>query len=246
MSEAQSTPRNTQKYKTEEERTAAIRETKRRWEKKNRDRGLCKCGRPRSYLDLKLCMMCQKSNKLRCKKNGVELRRKRSQLGLCMTCGKCPPATGRKRCAKCLETIKASVKRKREKWKENGQCIRCGGESNWEKHCPKCRARQVAFMRQYRHRVFDAYGGYKCACCGETEYEFLTIDHVNNDGAQHRSRVGSRGIYRDIVKQGFPAGPYQVLCMNCNWGKRRHGVCPHQLKCESVSDPGEQDAVGDA
>src|SRR5216683_833717 len=26
----------------------------------------------------------------------------------------------------------------------------------------------------------------KCACCGETQYEFLALDHVNNDGSIHR------------------------------------------------------------
>jgi hypothetical protein len=29
----------------------------------------------------------------------------------------------------------------------------------------------------------------RCACCGETEERFLTIDHINNDGAEHRRKV---------------------------------------------------------
>jgi hypothetical protein len=29
-----------------------------------------------------------------------------------------------------------------------------------------------------RDEAFNAYGGYVCACCGETEPMFLTIDHV--------------------------------------------------------------------
>src|SRR5881396_3810055 len=36
-----------------------------------------------------------------------------------------------------------------------------------------------------RAEGIGAYGG-KCACCGETTFEFLTIDHVRNDGKQHR------------------------------------------------------------
>lgn len=85
---------------------------------------------------------------------------------------------------------------------------------------------------QLREEVFGAYGGKRCACCGETEPLFLTIDHVNNDGAEMReSGVHSRGgtqFYQWLRKSGFPTG-FQVLCMNCNLGKHRNGgVCPHQ------------------
>lgn len=80
--------------------------------------------------------------------------------------------------------------------------------------------------------VVFAHYGWKCACCGERERLFLSIDHVNNDG--HLDRAGKRRssarLYRKIKNQGFPAS-YQVLCMNCNFGKRmNNGVCPHQAR----------------
>lgn len=80
--------------------------------------------------------------------------------------------------------------------------------------------------------VFNAYGGYVCRCCGEMEPKFLSIDHINNDGAEMRkSGKHSRGgvaFYQWLRKSGFPKG-FQVLCMNCNMGKHRNGgVCPHQ------------------
>ena len=93
-----------------------------------------------------------------------------------------------------------------------------------------------------KEKVFEAYGGFRCACCGEQERAFLTIDHVNNDGAEWRRTVakalgytGARPqqyagaqTYRWLAKHGFPPG-FQVLCMNCNFGKRMNaGVCPHQ------------------
>lgn len=83
-----------------------------------------------------------------------------------------------------------------------------------------------------RAEVFAAYGGNRCACCGETEPMFLTIDHVENDGAKmRREGVHSRGgtqFYQWLRKNGFPPG-FQVLCMNCNLGKHRNGgICPHQ------------------
>ena len=83
--------------------------------------------------------------------------------------------------------------------------------------------------------VYLAYGGAVCACCGETEPLFLSIDHVNNDGYEHRkqhgwARAGGEQLMRWIANNGFPKD-YQILCMNCNHGKSRNGgICPHELE----------------
>jgi hypothetical protein len=83
-----------------------------------------------------------------------------------------------------------------------------------------------------KNQVFTAYGGYECNCCAETEQMFLTIDHIDNNGAIERksglySGSGS-GFYQWLRKSKFPFG-YQVLCMNCQIGKHKNGgVCPHQ------------------
>jgi len=84
-----------------------------------------------------------------------------------------------------------------------------------------------------RREVYEAYGTV-CACCGEAQPMFLSIDHINNDGAEERrsGKYGSSGtaFYLWLRKNSFPAG-YQVLCMNCQVGKHRNnGVCPHQCK----------------
>ena len=56
------------------------------------------------------------------------------------------------------------------------------------------------WLRAYYYRLQDeaimAYGGYECACCGEAEPLYLSIDHVNNDGAQHRKELGSLGGHK--------------------------------------------------
>jgi hypothetical protein len=85
-----------------------------------------------------------------------------------------------------------------------------------------------------KNEVFTAYGGYRCACCGETERLFLSIDHINNDGNVERKsgayRSSGTAFYLWLCKQKFPLG-YQVLCMNCQVGKHKNGgVCPHQRK----------------
>jgi len=73
-----------------------------------------------------------------------------------------------------------------------------------------------------------AYGGSVCACCGETDIRFLTIDHVDGDGAQHRKLIGGGGnTYKWLRQNGYPSG-FQVLCYNCNMGRYRNGgICPH-------------------
>lgn len=68
-----------------------------------------------------------------------------------------------------------------------------------------------------RKQVIDAYGG-KCIECEETCIGFLAIDHINNDGANHRQQVGNN-IYRWLRRNGFPQENFQVLCHNCNWKK---------------------------
>lgn len=83
--------------------------------------------------------------------------------------------------------------------------------------------------------VFDVYGGRFCACCGLDEgIDFLTLDHIHNNGAEERERLmGDRNIaglsfYRKLKTLGYPKG-YQVLCFNCNCGKNANGgICPHK------------------
>lgn len=80
-----------------------------------------------------------------------------------------------------------------------------------------------------RAQVIEAYGGAACACCGETQQRFLTIDHVNNDGAAHRRSIGggSHKVWAWLKRNNYPSG-FQVLCMNCNFGKAQNGgICPH-------------------
>jgi hypothetical protein len=93
------------------------------------------------------------------------------------------------------------------------------------------RAAVLADRREYtqrlKHAAFMAYGGYGCACCGESEPKFLSLDHINNDGNEHRKTVPAHALYRWLRDNNYPP-IMQVLCMNCNFGKRMNGgVCPH-------------------
>jgi len=85
--------------------------------------------------------------------------------------------------------------------------------------------KKYAKSRRERKIVLAGYGN-KCACCGETTPQFLTIDHVNNDG--HKDRGRGFKLFARIIRQGFPAD-YRILCFNCNCGRELNGgICPHQ------------------
>ena len=90
------------------------------------------------------------------------------------------------------------------------------------------RKRQRIEHRNRREKVLAYYGG-ACVCCGETQVEFLAIDHVNGDGKKHREEMGSKNggkIYLWLIRHNFPDG-FQVLCHNCNMSKGFYGYCPH-------------------
>ena len=97
------------------------------------------------------------------------------------------------------------------------------------------RRREYAKERNQRTRAkfLEMYGG-KCACCGETEQRFLTLDHVNDNGSGHRAKRGRRGTLRDAITK-FAPDEYQVLCFNCNSGRAVNGgTCPHKSPIEQI------------
>ena len=91
-------------------------------------------------------------------------------------------------------------------------------------------AEKVKLTRQEEKlAAYDAYGGRKCACCGEAELGFLTLDHINGDGSKEKKSHGGYPYnYRQLREMGYPPGR-QVLCYNCNCGRARNkGICPHK------------------
>lgn len=89
--------------------------------------------------------------------------------------------------------------------------------------------------RKWRQQVLEGLGGVHPCCieCGESDQDMLTIDHINNDGVEHRKLIGrsSDRLHREIIKEGFPKDKYQILCAN------------HQLKKRRNADGGMSDSV---
>jgi hypothetical protein len=86
--------------------------------------------------------------------------------------------------------------------------------------------------------VFTHYGN-RCMCCGETTFEFLTIDHSERNGSvdprchyqgpKKRVRITGGRWYAVIIKLGFPSD-LRLLCWNCNHAEHIYKVCPHASK----------------
>lgn len=123
------------------------------------------------------------------------------------------------------------------------QCRNCGSTESLKVHYVKAKyiyyvcstCKQNSMKRLYDKRkvmVFTHYGN-KCNCCDGANKLFLSIDHIDNDGHEEVWPSGriiwGRQMYQKIYKDGFP-DRYQLLCMNCNFGKRMNkGVCPHKM-----------------
>ena len=129
------------------------------------------------------------------------------------------------------ERMRRARQKNPEKYREIGRRARL-------KDVERARRIRRESGQRLKDSVFLAYGGYICACCGETCRSMLTIDHIDEDGAEHRERLGKGKsymtrrsglgdyLYRDLRNRGFPPG-FQVLCYNCNISKHRLGECEH-------------------
>ena len=85
-----------------------------------------------------------------------------------------------------------------------------------------------AYTRRVREEVIRRYGG-KCACCGVSNYEFLSIDHIKGNGLKHRRKLnieGQKFIFW-LRRKNYPK-EFQVLCHNCNQSLGHYGFCPHR------------------
>ena len=99
------------------------------------------------------------------------------------------------------------------------------------RHKSSVYAKSKELSLRVRMEVLTHYSGNPphCQCCDESVFDFLCMDHVNNNGNAHRREIGTNRMYYWIRRHGYPDG-FQVLCYNCNMGKAHNsaGVCPHK------------------
>lgn len=137
--------------------------------------------------------------------------------------------------------INARQRERMKKLKETNPEEYARQVSSWAKSNPE-RRKRVAKERYLKRKpevqleVFRHYSKSLlpfCACCGENDFGFLTLDHINNDGAewrrQNKSARSGFALYSWLKRNGFPGG-LQVLCWNCNSARGALSKCPHDTQ----------------
>lgn len=123
--------------------------------------------------------------------------------------------------------------------RRDGKCADCQLPAvDGVRWCAEHKKRKSAWgknrLRQLRVEIIAHYGG-ACACCGENQYEFLAVDHINNDGAAQRKQAVTQGTtFLYHVRKTWP-DDLQILCHNCNMAKGFYGICPHRKMIRLVA-----------
>lgn len=103
-----------------------------------------------------------------------------------------------------------------------------------------------AYVRRKKVEVIARYGG-ACVCCGESQVEFLTLDHIDGSGNEDRRRMepgkrsrpsGGVSFYNHLLRLEGRHPNIQLLCWNCNCTKHHYGKCPHERDLTSVIQGG--------
>ncbi|RDJ35314.1 MAG: hypothetical protein DWQ19_10900 [Crenarchaeota archaeon] len=92
--------------------------------------------------------------------------------------------------------------------------------------------KQAEYVKNIKKEVLSHYG--TTCSCGESDDVVLTLDHINDNGAEHRKKLGRRGFnfYLWLRKNNFPNDPpLQVLCANCQYDK--HNLKPRLFNSET-------------
>jgi len=176
----------------------------------------------------KICHKCKLEKKIK------EFSKHRiSKDGFRDWCKLCDSNSFKEYCIKYPERIKQSGKKYRKTHKKQLKLYRLKHKKRIEKIRQKWykihRKERLLYNKKYTLKIRDIvlnHYGNKCICCGEGRREFLTIDHINNDGNIQRKKIGNSRFYTWIIQHNFPKD-LQILCCNCNFTKAFYGCCPH-------------------
>ena len=118
------------------------------------------------------------------------------------------PEKARQRYKKWYEENKDHARKmKRERMRE----YRAANPEKYKEQSRKAKAK-------LKQKVFDMYGDI-CALCGFTDKRALTLDHIQNNGAAERKKIGERGVYYRAIEEYRPL-EYRIICMNCQFISR--------------------------
>jgi hypothetical protein len=130
----------------------------------------------------------------------------------------------------CYRCKKAFIRQ----WASQNKCNTCRQllQKQWYDKNGKNYARTRYHQERFEMLDYYSQGKLECNCCKENNYKFLTIDHINNNGAEHRKILKQNStarLWQWSKKNNFPENEFQVLCWNCNGGRAMNkGICPHK------------------
>lgn len=186
------------------------------------ENGICvRCALPASP-GLKLCDFHRQEEKKR--------QLKRQSEGKCSWCSK-PKLPGKNSCQEHL------VERNTYRLKRylGRRCQGCNEipilGMRW---CINCRQTEVEKRLTLKKETLEKYGGCYCHCCGITEITFLSLEHPDKNGVQHRRELNVKAgypFYKKLKEQGYPKDyRLTVYCYNCNIASGLHGSCVHETE----------------
>lgn len=156
----------------------------------------------------RMCKQCQRD---RNKRNGA-------------TCGR----TG---CFKQVQDTNPKTNKLYFYCKEHRETHQGYGKIRYSKYKDRLNENMLERYHTLRKKVIELYGN-KCNCCGEDEYSFLALDHIQGDGGKHRAERSNYGVLVDAYET-HDTERFQILCHNCNIGRQINGgVCPHEIKLQ--------------
>ena len=98
-----------------------------------------------------------------------------------------------------------------------------------KKHYRENETSKKDYERQRRVKARDSFFkmyGKVCKHCGDNDLKMLTLEHVLDDGAEHRKKSYSTlKVYLDATKEFMP-DRFCTLCIRCNWFKGQNGSLP--------------------
>ncbi len=97
---------------------------------------------------------------------------------------------------------------------------------DFQKHKAERQETNKLRLRVLRLLVISFYGG-ECECCGEREVRFLSFDHKDNSGAEHRRNKMTYWSYHKWLLAERRSN-MRLLCYNCNCSRGFFGKCPHE------------------
>lgn len=114
-------------------------------------------------------------------------------------------------------------------------------DQDWgREYCQPCQRKDESEIdkRLYKKKRIEIIKrlGNKCACCGETNFDLLTFDHIHGGGNQEKKTLRGKSLISKTYQLSLKdlKVKFQCLCYNCNTCKGFFGICLHKIDKENM------------